>query len=217
MAPTAGGDGHDNDISRRDSLRAAVRKMREGGLPVTGGGSDEPWLPDGIEEFDRDLYRWFAERDHGALDQALPLLTRAANHSVLWLGLAGALYLTGGRRGKATAVRGVIAVGVTSIVANGLVKRLPRARPPQEQIPEARQVRLPTSSSFPSGHAASAAAFATVVAHGEPGLLPPVAALAFGVAFSRVHTGVHYPTDVLVGSAIGMIVGSMVCTVRPVR
>lgn len=181
------------------------------GLPPQG------WLPDAVDQFDRELYLWVGARDHPLLDRLLPRLSNAANWSALWIGLSGSLWLLGGRRAKATAVRAVSAVGLTSALANLVFKRLPRDRPPQHQIPAHRHVRLPSSSSFPSGHSASAAAFATVVAHGEPALLPPVALLAAGVGLSRVHTGVHYPTDVLAGWWLGLTVGSAVCALRPVR
>ena len=62
---------------------------------------------------------------------------------------------------------------------------------------------MPKSRSFPSGHAASAFAFASGVAAEAPvpgGLLTVLAAL---VAYSRVHTGVHYPSDVVAGAVIG--------------
>lgn len=210
--------GHDDDIDYGgDSPNTVMRKLRAGGRRLRDGTTDEVWIPDTIEEFDRALYEWFGQREHGWLDRALPRLSQAANYSRLWLGIAGALYVVGGGRAKATAIRAVAAVGITSLLANVVVKQLPRARPTQTEIPEDRRVKLPTSSSFPSGHSASASAFATVIAHGEPGLLPPVAALAAAVAFSRVHTGVHYPSDVIAGTAIGISVGSMICAVRPVR
>jgi undecaprenyl-diphosphatase len=62
---------------------------------------------------------------------------------------------------------------------------------------------MPVSTSFPSGHAASAAAFATGVATAFPEAGIPLTAAGALVAYSRVHTGVHYPVDVIVGSVAG--------------
>jgi undecaprenyl-diphosphatase len=62
---------------------------------------------------------------------------------------------------------------------------------------------MPRSSSFPSGHSASAFAFATGVGRTLPQAAVPLRALAAVVAYSRVHTGVHYPGDVVIGSLIG--------------
>ena len=67
---------------------------------------------------------------------------------------------------------------------------------------------MPKSSSFPSGHAASATAFATAVGLDDPRWLPLMLPLALGVAFSRVRLGVHYPTDVVAGMAIGATIGA---------
>ena len=69
---------------------------------------------------------------------------------------------------------------------------------------------MPASSSFPSGHAASALAFAGAVGHEMPLLAVPLHLLAGAVAYSRVHTGVHYPGDALVGAVVGEAVGSVV-------
>jgi len=63
--------------------------------------------------------------------------------------------------------------------------------------------RIPTSNSFPSGHAASAAAFATAASRTAPVLAVPLGGLAALVGFSRVHTGVHYPGDVVLGALLG--------------
>ena len=62
---------------------------------------------------------------------------------------------------------------------------------------------MPTSTSFPSGHSAAAFAFATGVGHVLPSAAVPLRALAALVAYSRVHTGVHYPGDVVAGALIG--------------
>ncbi|HEY3868915.1 MAG TPA: phosphatase PAP2 family protein [Actinocrinis sp.] len=75
-------------------------------------------------------------------------------------------------------------------------------------VPLIRRLRQPPiTSSFPSGHTASAAAFATGVALEHPRLAIPVAVVAAGVGLSRVVTGVHYPSDVVAGAAIGVAAG----------
>lgn len=63
---------------------------------------------------------------------------------------------------------------------------------------------MPRSSSFPSGHSASAFAFATGAAKAQPMLSVSLLVLAALVGYSRVHTGVHYPADVLAGAFIGI-------------
>ncbi len=84
-----------------------------------------------------------------------------------------------------------------------------RARPDRETagVPAERWVPMPTSTSFPSGHSASGFAFAGGVAGSMPGLAVPLRGLAAVVAYSRVHTGVHYPGDIVVGSLIGATIG----------
>ena len=100
---------------------------------------------------------------------------------------------------------GSLAQGVASAVTNVVFKTLlPRTRPLPEHLPVFRFVNpQPTSSSMPSGHSASAVAFALGVGMVRPALGAALAPVAAGVAYSRVHTGAHWPSDVLFGSAIG--------------
>ncbi|GAB2913633.1 bifunctional phosphatase PAP2/diacylglycerol kinase family protein [Rhodococcus aerolatus] len=153
---------------------------------------------------DRWLVRRTAHLPAGRVDGALRLLTLSADHSKVWTGVAVLLASRSGptRRG---AVRGLAAVVVSSALANGVAKNLfPRRRPAAADVPARRLLsRPPTSSSFPSGHAASAAAFTTAVALESPAAAAAVAPLAVLVAYSRVHTGVHWPSDVAVGAALG--------------
>ena len=69
---------------------------------------------------------------------------------------------------------------------------------------------MPTSPSFPSGHAASGFAFAAAIGRDQPWLGVALRFLAATVAYSRVHTGVHYPGDIVVGSLIGEGTGQAV-------
>jgi undecaprenyl-diphosphatase len=89
-----------------------------------------------------------------------------------------------------------------------------RARPPVADHAIHAAVRLPHGSSFPSGHAATAFAAATVVALLRPALRWPALVVASAVAFSRVYLGVHFLSDVLAGAALGVAVG-LLCALVP--
>jgi membrane-associated phospholipid phosphatase len=105
-------------------------------------------------------------------------------------------------------VRGTGSLAVASATANGIAKLLVnRVRPALDGVPPERLVRrLPVTSAFPSGHAASAAAFTVGAVREAPELAFPLGLLAAGVAFSRVWTGAHYPGDVAAGAALGAAV-----------
>ena len=139
-------------------------------------------------------------------------LTRAADYSQLSLAAAAVLAVAGGRRGRRAARSGLASVGVTAAVANLVLKPLGGRRRPDrvaDQVPVARQARMPASTSFPSGHSATAFAFATGVGRVFPAPSIPLQGLAALVAYSRVHTGVHYPGDVLAGALAGTILARL--------
>jgi len=143
------------------------------------------------------LYAAIAQTPTPALDAAMARLSLAS---------AAVLAVTGGRRGRRAAAVGLASVGVTAAVVNLGLKPLHRRRRPDNAVvleTPGRGVRMPRSASFPSGHSASAFAFATAVGSEIPALGLPLRALAAAVAYSRVHGGAHYPTDVIAGSLIG--------------
>lgn len=174
-------------------------------------------VPAPVRRADLSAFRTVARADLPVVGPALPWLSWAANRSRLWGGIALLLATTGGRFGRRASLRGLVAVAVTSGVTNLPAKLLAgRMRPDLGIVPEVRRLaRVPSSTSFPSGHAASAFAFATAVSLERPGLRVPMTALAGAVAVSRVYTGVHYPGDVLVGSAIGYAVARRTVAVWP--
>ena len=155
-----------------------------------------------LDALDRRLFRQAALRESTVLDRVLPPLTHSADHGLLWFGVAGVLAAAGQRR---AAVRGLSSLALASVMANVPAKRAARrTRPSLIPVPMPRQLfRQPSTSSFPSGHSASAAAFAVGVALEQPLIAAPVGVLAAGVAYGRVHTGVHYPGDVVAGLALG--------------
>ena len=157
-----------------------------------------------VAGMDRMLLKAVSGLPGGNHDVLFRRLSASANHGKLWFAVAGGLALIPGKPRRA-ALHGLIAQGVASAVTNVVFKTLlPRARPLPEHLPVFRFVNpQPTSSSMPSGHSASAAAFAVGVGMVRPAIGAALAPLAAGVAYSRVHTGAHWPSDVLFGSAIG--------------
>ena len=159
-----------------------------------------------LARLDTAVYAAIAQTPTPSLDRAMRRLSRAADHSKLWLGTAAALAAFGGPSGRRAAVNGLASVALTSGVVNAMLKPLSARRRPDRaryNVPTDRRVQMPGSRSFPSGHAASAFAFAAGVATALPGAGIPLTGLAALVAYSRVHTGVHYPGDVIAGSAAG--------------
>ncbi|WP_157155957.1 MULTISPECIES: phosphatase PAP2 family protein [unclassified Diaminobutyricimonas] len=160
-------------------------------------------LPAWVRTIDRAAaHRVRNRRTHPLVDRGYARLSHSANRSVLWLSIAAGLFVLGNRR---AAVRGSASIVVASALANLVGKRVFGGdRPLLKDIPVGRRLkRHPTSASFPSGHSASAAAFATGVALESPRAGAAVAPAALAVAYSRLHTGAHWLSDVIGGFAIG--------------
>lgn len=153
------------------------------------------------------VFQGLAHRTWPGAGPVLPRLSHSANHGLLWFGAAAGMAAFGGSaRARRAALRGVVSLAVASAAINTVGKRaVRRERPILDVVPVIRRLkRQPFTTSFPSGHAASAAAFATGVALESKGWGAVVAPLAVSVAASRVYTGVHYPSDVLAGAALGV-------------
>ena len=132
-------------------------------------------------------------------------LSYAGRLGLLWIVLAavvcglyrrwGALWLT------------LIAVALSDWSATGLKALVDRDRPPEDYPRPKALVPVPHDASFPSGHAATSFAAATVLTFAFPRLAPALFLLAAAVAFSRVYVGVHYPLDVICGALLGLGLG----------
>lgn len=173
----------------------------------------------------RTMPRWVRRLDaaaarrinrRGAPDAALTGLSRIADDGLLWAGVAAGLAVFGAHR---AALRGAASMLVAGFVSDVVVKRFfDGPRPGWDAVPHARRLRrYPRTTSFPSGHAASAAGFAAGVAWESPAAGAVIAPLAAGVAYSRLHVGAHWLSDVMGGIAIGAAVASIGRLVVPAR
>ena len=202
-------------MARRDSATipaagaAGVVAQRLADKLARQGGPVRQRPASGLRELsavDRAIYSAVAATPTPSLDEPLRRLSNAANNSRLWLAIATGLRVTGGQAGRRAAMRGTVAIGVTSALVNLAVKSAwSRQRPDRAgaRVPVRRNVRMPASTSFPSGHAAAGFAFAAAIGRDQPWLGLALRFLAAAVAYSRVHTGVHYPSDAVAGALIG--------------
>jgi membrane-associated phospholipid phosphatase len=222
LRPTAYGAEQGPPMTRQDSARTpasdaaggVAQRLADGlgrrGNQVRGRAAE------GLRELgaiDRAVYSAVAATPTPSLDEPLRRLSNAANNSGLWLAAAAGLGVAGGGAGRRAAVRGTVAIGVTSALVNLAVKSAwSRQRPDRAGtgVPVRRNVRMPSSTSFPSGHAASGFAFAAAIGRDQPWLGLALRFLAAAVAYSRVHTGVHYPGDAVIGALIGEGTGQAV-------
>lgn len=166
-------------------------------------GGPHAWRP--VARLDRAVERRVnALRAGPRVDAAAVALSTAADRSVLWGGASAVLWATG-RRGRRAALRGYGSLLVASAVANLAGKVLLGGdRPDVTLVPGSRRLRRhPVSPAFPSGHAASAAAFAVGASLEAPAAAAALVPLAGAVAWSRLHVGAHWTSDVVAGAALG--------------
>jgi diacylglycerol kinase family enzyme/membrane-associated phospholipid phosphatase len=150
-------------------------------------------------------------------DLAAVALTRAADRWRIWLASAVCLAVAGGRFGRRAAIRGLFAAALASLVSQGALKPFARRRRPRpSRFALTRLTSKHAGSSFPSGHAAVAVAFAAGAAQEQPATAAVLAPLAAGVAWSRVRTREHHRSDVVGGALIGAVTALATRRVWPV-
>jgi membrane-associated phospholipid phosphatase len=155
---------------------------------------------------DERLLRVARTRGHTpAAERVVASFSKLGQHAGVWLaiGLVGAS-LDAERRGEWRRATATVA-GMYAL--NTAIKQIVgRRRPELPDLPAL--TGTPTALSFPSAHASTA--FAGAVVYSRLGLpAAPLYALATGLALSRLYLGVHYPSDVLVGAALGSVAGAV--------
>jgi len=130
--------------------------------------------------------------------------SRLGEHGAIWL-VVGGLGALLDRRRRRRWTRATLFVGAAYLISTSIKLAIGRKRPVVEDLPHL--MATPTGLSFPSSHSTSS--FAAARAFGP--LLPtgPLYAAAAAMAFSRLYLGVHYPSDVAAGAALGTALGSL--------
>ena len=130
----------------------------------------------------------------------------------VWIAIgSAAAAIDPGRRSRwgAAALVGPAAIGLNYAIKAGVR----RERPLIEGHPPL--ARAPSKLSFPSAHATSSLAAATALGRVEPRARGPLYGLAAGICLSRPYLGMHYPSDVLAGAALGLVIGALAPGVGP--
>jgi membrane-associated phospholipid phosphatase len=158
-----------------------------------------------LAELDRAGLRLARTVAHGpAAERAARAYSRLGQHGACWLalGAAGAA-LDAGRGARWRRATAAVALAYGANQAIKLAVRRPRPRPPG--LPQL--ISTPTQLSFPSAHAATSFAAARAFA----GLIPagPLRVAAVAMTLSRLYLGVHYPSDIVAGMALGHAIGKL--------
>ena len=160
-----------------------------------------------IRALDHTMFDRVGRPTSARFDRSMVGLSSLADHGKLWAAAGAVLVVTGHR---SAAARGITALSIASLTANLFGKQFfGGSRPLLSRVPRRRRLpRPPTSATFPSGHSASAFAFAVGASLDDPRLAMVFVPMAVAVAYSRLHTGSHWFSDVVGGALLGTAIAA---------
>ncbi len=165
-----------------------------------------------VRDLDRALFRAIFGLKWAPLSTVMRAFTVAGTAGALWGFVAAAAFLLTGLEPSRLLIPWV-AIAASWTAAEGAKYLFNRTRPFLWDTEIAPLIRTPSSSSFPSGHSATAAAGALTLSVLYPPLAPALVLAALLVVLSRVYLGVHFPFDVLAGIFIGLVTSAVVFAV----
>jgi undecaprenyl-diphosphatase len=175
-----------------------------GPFPIVPGQSQFGPQVDAFDEWVDELLEQL--RGNPIADRVFSTASHVGDFSLIWHGIGIARGIAKGRPDQVIVL--ALMLGAESLIVNQGVKRLFRRERPTQTGDDRLQVRRPTTSSFPSGHASSAA-FAAMVLSGWDG--PKVGLIWWKVAaivgISRAYVRIHHGSDVVAGALVGTVLG----------
>jgi undecaprenyl-diphosphatase len=179
------------------------------GLPLPHHQTEPPHVLGPIARFDDRVDGWFDRlRGTEPADRIMYALTELGDFGLIWVLLAFARGLRSEEDARA-AWRLAAALGVESVIINGVVKSQFKRERPVVQEPRPHKMRIPLTTSFPSGHSSTAMVAGILLTQksGRP-LKTAIFGLGGLVALSRVHVKIHHASDVVGGLAVGIGLGA---------
>ena len=160
-----------------------------------------------LGDADQAVLRFLRTRGHQPpVESAMGMLGTIGEYGAVWAAVGGAGALADPERRRRWAIAAL--VGPAAVNVNYAVKlAVGRQRPLIEGHPPL--ARAPSKLSFPSAHATSSLAAATAIGRVEPRTRLPLYALAGAICLSRPYLGMHYPSDVVAGAALGVLLGAL--------
>ena len=169
-----------------------------------------------VDAWDDRVHEWFDQlRGNPAFDRLFYAASELGDHSLLWHLLATGR-AAASLRAEPAALRVVVALAVESGLVNGVVKSLFNRSRPIATSERPLRLRIPRTSSFPSGHASSATMAALLLAD-KSRFGPLYGAAAALVATSRIHVRIHHASDIAGGVAVGAVLAGVVKRLAPLR
>ena len=160
-----------------------------------------------MRDLDLKVLRWMRTHGHSpAIEDAAVALGKAGNNGLVWFVLGIALAIIDNGRWEQwliCALLGPVAIGLNYVVKLAVK----RPRPVLEGLPPLGGA--PSSLSFPSAHATSSFAVATAMCRVDPATSAAFI-VAIALSLGRPYLGMHYPSDVLAGALLGIVLGLIV-------
>jgi undecaprenyl-diphosphatase len=189
--------------SAAEALPHPVERLAEQGAHQ----AEPPHASGPVARFDDAVDRAFDHlRGNPVADRVFYAATELGDFGLIWV-LIGATQGLRGDRQLARAGRLAATLGVESVLVNGVIKSFFKRERPVSQEPRPYKMRMPLTTSFPSGHSSTAVVAAILLSDGNS-WWPVYATVAGVVATSRIYVRIHHASDVVGGLATGLVIGT---------